>query len=303
MALKGQVLLEVAYRDISLRPMSDLDFLVREDSIQRAEDALVGLGYRSGRPQEDGEPGPRRTKYAYPELTSPDGLVAVDLHRHVLADARFDVGELWSHARPSGAGGPLWPDHEDLLLHLAGHFFKDRIRWSSGSLGQLADMAWTVHSTPTDWDVLVARASAYELRGRVFLALMATNELVAPVVPAEVLAALRPASYSPSVGRAFVKRRLLGDTAWHPPGYFGRLPGAAFSPRRRPLRRILPDRAYLEVAYGGKAGPHASYGRLYFLRARGLVGRLRPWTLYGDVKLSRWMRALADEGPSTPTKA
>ena len=299
-ALKGMVLLEETYRDISLRPMVDLDFLVRESAIQRAEDVLLGMGYRSSRPLQEGRPGPRPTKYAYPEMSSADRLVFVDLHRHVLPDARFAVDEFWNHARTSPEGAHLLPDHEDLLLHLAGHFFKDRFRHTAGSLGQLADIAWCVHTSPLDWDLVVSRAHSYGLHGRVFLAFMATNDLVSPLVPPEVLAALRPDSYSTSGGRAFVKQRLLGDASWHAPGYFGRLPREAFSARRRPLRRVLPDRAYLEGAYGREAGPGSSYRRLLMVRARRAARRLQPWGLYRDARLNRWMRSVAEER-SAPT--
>ena len=296
MALKGLALLEGTYDDVSLRPMVDLDFLVPESSIQLAEDLVVDLGYRSARPRSESLVGLRAGKYAYPQLTSGDGLVHVDLHRHVLADADFDIGEFWAHARPSPAGGHLAPDQEDLLLHLAAHFFKDRVRRSAGSLGQLADIAWMAHAAPVDWDVVVARARSYGLHGRVFLALMATNELLGPVVPPDALTALRPASYSPSVGRAFVKRRLLAEAAWHPPGYFAAVRGEAFSRRWRPLRRVLPDRAYLEAGYGRDAGPGSSYGRLLWVRCRRALTKLRPWHLYRDAQLNRWMRTMADEG-------
>jgi Uncharacterised nucleotidyltransferase len=301
-ALKGLALLEETYDDLSLRPMVDVDFLVPEAAIQRAEDLVVGLGYRSARPRSEASVGPRAGKYAYPQLTSADGVVHVDLHRHVLPDADFDIGEYWGHARPSRVGVHLLPDHEDLLLHLAGHFFKDRVRRSEGSLGQLADMAWLVHAAPVDWDVVVARARAYGLHGRVFLALMATNQLLGPVVPADALEALRPASYSPSVGRVFLKRRLLAEAPWPLPGYFAGVPGEGFSPQWRPLRRLLPARAYLEAGYGTQAGPPSSYGRLLWVRARSGVTKLRPWRLYRDARLNRWMREVAEER-TTPTGA
>jgi hypothetical protein len=296
MALKGVALLEETYDDLSLRPMVDLDFLVPEASIEQAEDIVVGLGFRSARPRHDGFVGPRAGKYAYPQLTSADGLVHVDLHRHVLPDSGFDIAEYWAHARTSRVGAHLLPDHEDLLVHLAAHFFKDRVRRSAGSLGQLADMAWLAHVRRPDWDVVVARARQYRLHGRVFLALMSTNELLGPIVPPEVLAALRPASYSPSVGRAFLKRRLLADAPWHPSGYFVGVPGEAYSSRWRPLRRMLPDRAYMEAGYGSPAGPGSSYGRLLWVRGRQALGKLRPWHLYRDARLNRWMRTVAEEG-------
>ena len=304
MGLKGLVLHETVYRDVSLRPMVDLDFLVPDASIQRAEDVLLGLGYRSARPAEAGQPlGPRGGKYAYPILVSPDGLVHVDLHRHVLPDASFDIGQFWDHGRPSREGGHLLPDHEDLLIHLAGHFFRDRIPSPRGTLLQLADMAWTTAAAPVDWDVVVRRALAYGLHGRVFLAFVATNELVAPVVPAEVLDALRPASYSAAMGRVFVQRRLLGSTTRQQPGDLVRPASASFARRRRPFRRLFPDRAYLVQHHGQWAGPDASYGRLLAVRAGRALPGLRPWRRYRDARLNRWMRTVAAEGRSVPTEA
>ncbi len=58
-ALKGLALLEVAYDDLSLRPMVDIDLLVPDASIQRAEDLVLELGYRSARPRDGGFVGPR----------------------------------------------------------------------------------------------------------------------------------------------------------------------------------------------------------------------------------------------------
>ncbi len=226
----------------------------------------------------------------------------MDLHRHLLADADFDIAEVWAHARPSRSGAHLLPDAEDLLIHLAAHFFKDRVRRSAGSLGQLADIAWLVHTTTVDWDVVSARALAYGLGGRVFVALMAANELLGPVVPAETVDALRPAAYSPTVGRAFLRRRLLTDADWHLPGYFANVPRAPFSTRRRPFRRVLPDRAYLEAAYGPVAGPGTTYRRLLLVRARRAATRLRPWHLYGDARLNRWMRSVADDRPPSRSR-
>lgn len=45
LALKGSYLAEHIYKDISLRPVGDLDIVVRKSDLQKANDVLAGLGY------------------------------------------------------------------------------------------------------------------------------------------------------------------------------------------------------------------------------------------------------------------
>lgn len=295
MALKGVALLDLAYPDVSLRPMVDIDLLVPPDDIARAEAVILDLGFISARPAAaDGTPGgPRQSKYAYPLLVRPDGRVCIDLHRHLLPGAAFDLAGFWDRSRPSEAEGYRLPAAEDLLLHTGAHFFKDRLRRSSGSFGQLADVAWLCHRHAVDWDQLVARAQACGLHGRLFLALDATNELIAPVVPPSALAALCPSSYSPSQGRRFIQRRVLDTRTWADPGSFAKLPGNRLNANRRPFRRVLPSHQDLASRYGRSAGGAGSYARLYLARLRAAAPGLRPSRLPGDLLLTRWMRSLA----------
>ena len=48
--LKGAHLAEVIYGDIALRPMADVDILVRKEDIKRSEDALNSIGFFAARP-------------------------------------------------------------------------------------------------------------------------------------------------------------------------------------------------------------------------------------------------------------
>ncbi|HDN64899.1 MAG TPA: hypothetical protein ENF23_01160, partial [Methanosarcinales archaeon] len=43
--LKGGALAETVYRDIGLRPFSDVDILVREEDLQRAKEVMTKIGY------------------------------------------------------------------------------------------------------------------------------------------------------------------------------------------------------------------------------------------------------------------
>lgn len=295
MLLKGAALVEMVYPEPGLRPMVDLDVLVPAHAIERAHAAVRELGYRVN-PQQTPEThqGMRERHYHYPSLVAEDELMAVEVHRHVLmGPSVFDISGFWERARP-GTGGPahLLPAPEDLLLHLGIHFSNDRLYWSTGALGQLADMAWIAARHPLDWDAVVRRAGEYEVGGRLFLALMAARLLVCPDIPGPVLDGLRPAGYRPELGRRFVEQRVLSSRPWVVPWFDrGGERGVTLA------ARLVPSREYLTGRYGAADGASsASVLRLYAQRvahaARLAAPYLRrPRQVVTDFRLHRWVRS------------
>lgn len=287
MLLKGAALIEAVYPDISLRPMVDLDILVPDNDIARAHRAVAAAGYRSEPTPDLGAPSRRPEHfYDYPALVSEDGVVVVELHRHVMIGAEhFDIAEVWERASPSAVGvRHVLPAPEDLVLHAGIHFFCDRQYSSAGSLGQLSDIAWTVGVLGTDWDPLVRRARAYEVGGQLFLALLASKELLGVPVPPAVLADLRPGSYDPGLGREFIGRRVLEPA---PPG----------GPAMRPRRRLLPTGEAFVRSLGRSGLALPAYRRLYLrpmasLAARGVSWIGRPAGLREEMRLTAWIRSL-----------
>ncbi len=233
-ALKGAALLDRVYDEVGLRPMVDLDLLVPANEIARAEEVVLGFGYTSRRPGDTafGLGTRQGEKYTFPELVRADGLVRVDLHRDLLPDHALDVAGVWMRALPTERAFRV-PSDEDLVLHLALHFFRDRVRHSDGSIGQLADIAWTVTRLEPDWDEIVGRAHGDGVAGRLFLALDAAVRVLPSGAPPDVLAALRPVGYSGRRADQFVTRRVLDGRPWYRPG-LGRV--RAVTALLRPLR-------------------------------------------------------------------
>jgi len=118
-ALKGLALAETVYPDLALRPMEDLDLLVRPGDLPAAVRLLAEAGYREA-------------WHGFPDFLRADGLVDVDLHTALLHEGevptRLDaqaiaLDAIWGAARPATlAGVPglvLCPPHQ--LLHLCQH--------------------------------------------------------------------------------------------------------------------------------------------------------------------------------------
>ena len=298
MLLKGAALVETVYPDPALREMLDLDLLVPADRLGAANAALSTIGYR---PQGEGPTSPsgRGGHHHEPALISDRGLVAVELHHHIATSEEgglFDLSGFWQRARPSAqAPGHLVPAPDDLLLHVALHFTRNRLGgnaerggFAAGALSQLGDIAWTIDRSPPDWDRLVTTARGARIDARVFLALFAARR-VGAAVPVATLNALRPPGFDPRLGRRLVALRVLR------------------SGRQLPVRRlrwiVAPPREALTRGWDADARAPASLARAYVRRAAAQAplareAARRPWMLVQDFMLDRRLSALArpDQG-------
>ena len=159
-ALKGAWLAWHAYPAPALRPLRDIDLLMRPDDALAARECLLAQGWVEA--QTVALP-PRewlaRFKHL-PELVSPDGLW-LDLHARLWDDGSglpppptFDF--LWD--RTIADPGVPWlrfPAQEDMLMHLAVHAAAHR--FDGGPL-MLADIGGLVSAHPFDWTAVHTRA-------------------------------------------------------------------------------------------------------------------------------------------------
>ncbi len=157
-ALKGAFLARFAYSDPGLRPMRDLDLLVRVDQAVKAFECLKACGYR---PMSEGLPEAYLSDHHHlPGLISPDGI-NIELHHRLSAPGGHfpDFGEdIWARSISKMIGGTevgfLCP--EDLLLHLCTHAAIDH-RLDLGPLA-LVDVVFLVETHRIDWRDFASRA-------------------------------------------------------------------------------------------------------------------------------------------------
>jgi len=193
--LKGPALAETLYPDPALRPGSDLDLLIRRESLERVDDLLLGLGYRR-RPDAHSfqfDLGfDRATLYE-----APSGI-RVDLHWGLVSDPRYSWNEaesltVWDRTVPLQVAGRnargLGP--EDLFLYLAVHL---AVHHALTGLLWYCDLFLILErrADALDWEALVERASQWRTRNALYFALFGLERLFGSRVPTVVMARLEP---------------------------------------------------------------------------------------------------------------
>ena len=233
---KGPVLSARCYGHPGLRQYTDLDFVLRDDDVHRATEAMMELGYEPKVPlkaiQAKKAPGEyvfvrngtkllvefhtERTFRYHPKPLSVDTL----FERQV--SVRFD-----------GHGVPALSNEDELILiciHGAKHFW-ERLMW-------IADVAALVSRQTIDWNRAMAAASAVQAERMLQIGLLLAKNMLGARLPSELLDRFR--ADTAASGMAVRIARRLPVVESEPFGLLGR---AAFRVRMR--GGFLPGVAYL----------------------------------------------------------
>lgn len=193
--LKGAYLAEVVYGDITLRPMADLDLLVRQDELSDAADVLRAVGYE---PDKDFTVEDVCSRGHHLPKFRKGGGSAVELHWTLERPDRrlkFDIEGLWKRARPAVIAGrqALALSPADLLLHLCLHpSYHHRFGIGPGhgiALKYLLDVALVIDRYGDDIDGQEFASRANQMGGGryVYCTLCLVKSLLGTSVPDEWL--------------------------------------------------------------------------------------------------------------------
>ena len=198
MLLKGMALVRVLYGDGALRPMGDIDLLVREDDFDRFRACMHGLGFDPPASLPD-IAGRELVEYGhyFDQVKFYDGRRnKVDTHFRLLnmGVPAADDEEVWRRARTVLVGEtPVSvPSPEDMLLHLCFHANHHHF----ASLGHFCDIAGICErfAGELDWDRFVEQGRNRRMTTSLYQTLRYTTELLGPAAPEHVMAALRPSA-------------------------------------------------------------------------------------------------------------
>jgi hypothetical protein len=296
-ALKGIILADTVYRDRALRPMSDIDLLVKREKLEDAEASLIEMGYTLGAHSMAKE---LRLERDYHLLYTKGAGLNIEVHWHITrptAPLRISIDDLWARAEPVLLAGAqtLSLSLEDLLLHLCQHMHKHDL---IGGIRPLCDIAHVVehYGNAVDWMELRTRSSQWGISPYVYLALCLAKELLDARVPSAFLKGFEPAGFDRAVIE-WAKERLIDcqsssishnvvQLCWN---------GHRFSDRLTAVRNAFAP----EVVAQHYRLSHDSYRlALYYpLRLKYLVTRYGPliWQLIiGDdqLRLTKWLSSV-----------
>lgn len=192
--LKGCALADTLYGDPSLRPMGDLDLLLKEEEFDRAVRLLLKLGYRT-----DGID-PRGETFFY----EPDHHLFIDAHTSLDPSGRFRIlsSDLWECAAPL----PIQPfstatsdacikgEEEETtwqtlsVQHHFVHALLHAARHRLDSMGPLVDAAWMAARWPDaiQWESIPSLAHRWRCKEALGFALEAAEILFSLPVPDSV---------------------------------------------------------------------------------------------------------------------
>jgi hypothetical protein len=196
MVMKGAALGEMIYPIAGLRPMLDIDLMVRSSDLDAAASVLAALGYVADESYQ--QAGWYRTHHHHlAPFVAADRSVVVELH-HELASPQagllIPTDELWRRARSTQiASAPAFVlAPEDLLLGVCAHVAISK-RFVK-SLRDLADVGAVIrtHGNEIDWDQLVHNAIQWRAARCLYYCLWAAQLITDAAVPFNVLKTLRP---------------------------------------------------------------------------------------------------------------
>jgi hypothetical protein len=212
--LKGLSLVELVYRDFSLRPLIDLNLLIPRENLEPARNLLLQRGYVVSR----GERSPLyRWLHSLLVFVKPGSFqVHLMLQWDVLSWPRMhaiDLRRFWEEAQPARLSGrdALIPSPVDFVLYLclqadkygymnspavyvedpAGFIFDEQ---THNRLIRFTDLYEAIrhYQEVIDWEVLIERARASGIEGSVYNTFYWVTKLFGPVIEPRVLKSLRP---------------------------------------------------------------------------------------------------------------
>jgi hypothetical protein len=192
MPLKGAALVDDVYQNLALRPMRDIDLLVRVEELGGFERIMFALGYG---PRDRPSAAAEREIFHHLTPYRREGGVRIEVHWTLeLPTSPFDIDleALWQRARRMTVAGheTLVLSPEDMLLHLSlhasyHHHFRVRLR-------HLMDVALAIdaYEGRMSWDLLAARAREWRAERFVYSTLGLAAQLLGARVPPSFSSAL-----------------------------------------------------------------------------------------------------------------
>ncbi len=193
--LKGAYLAEAVYGNIALRPMGDVDLLVRQEDLGKSVEVLGHSGYRAECSPQPGDV--LLTRQHYPPLISESGL-SIEIHWTLAVMERLaqaEPGDVWGRARPGRIAGVevLTLCAEDLLIHLCTHSALNHGLERQHRCLLDAARVMGAYGDRIDWSLLKSIARTWGVERSVYLMLSLAGDCTGVSAPEDFMTSIRPA--------------------------------------------------------------------------------------------------------------
>jgi hypothetical protein len=195
--LKGAALAEIAYPHKALRPMNDIDLLVKKKNLHEAGSKLLSMGYRRDASKVFSE------EHHYHFVFKKTAGISIEIHwdiKYPTDPSKIVIDDLWRRAQSASIPNvtTLILSPEDLLLHLCHHAYKHNF---TGGIRPLCDIAEAArfYAGRINWETVIGVACEWQIAPCVHIGLSLARELLHARVPQSVLRDLRPVSFNINV--------------------------------------------------------------------------------------------------------
>jgi len=198
LVLKGLYLAFSVYPDAGLRPMVDIDLLVKKEDLDRVTNILNALGYAEQSPRM------QRVYGCDATFSSKDEACSIDIHWDLCQYERFkgiiDVtGDFWARAVGFNLDGlpAKTPSIEDHILYVSLHYSLVHLLYG---INGAYDFFYLIHSHIFDWEAIINSARKYGIETPLYYSLHKACKISGLSLPDFVLKRLKP---------CFFKRKLI----------------------------------------------------------------------------------------------
>jgi len=210
--LKGAALAKTVYGDIGLRPMSDIDLLVKKEDLAYAKKIMPDLEYVFA-PDKRNEEWREKNHYHLPPYIQPDKNIVVEIHWHITGNSfRINIDEWWEMAKVIKIDNcqALIPSPEDMLIHICLHLYNHS--YNEFTLRGLCDILETLryYRKEINWQLFQDKIGKYKINKPVYTMLYFVKEINND----DSLSWIKPNSVNLKL-LTLIEKRILGEDDVH----------------------------------------------------------------------------------------
>ena len=264
--LKGVALAEQVYGNIGLRPMYDIDILIKKEDTERAAKLLAELHCSPDLRSEEG-------KSYHNRYLNQDSTIGIEVHWDIENTPNpftINIDEIWKRAQSADIPGiqALILSPEDLILYLCLHTaYHHKFIQYLITLKQLCDISESIlyYNHHLNWSKFTALAQRHGLSKPVYCTLYIIENLLKTGIPFGTIGDLKTESFNAEYTDFIIKERIFAKNPF-PTGIVNSLSGLSMTEKVTTFMKtlFLPPSVMARRYYLSPASPKVYL--YYFLR-------------------------------------